>query len=292
MGLRRYIESDIDELRDPFVLEKDGVYYMYGTGWQMYKNATGDLAGAWEGPFSFIRDPADCDGCRWAPEVHEYRGAYYAFTTYRSAESGRKGCAVFRAASPEGPFGMISRGHFTPSDREAIDATLYVDPDGKPWTVFVHEWVSPEDGVGRMDVAPMTDDLTALSGEPVEIFRADDPEWVKPADGTVTDGPFVRTMSDGSLLMIWSTFLESGYAVGTLRSDRITGPWVHGNGALFRRGTVSSSPYDGGHGMIFRALDGSLYLAVHSPNDSREGRGCKPVFVPVREEDGELVTDL
>ena len=50
--------------------------------------------------------------------------------------------------------------------------------------------------------------------------------------------------------------------------------------------------YDGGHGMLFTALDGKMYLSIHSPNSPAGDRMEVPIFVPVREENGTLVWDL
>lgn len=56
--------------------------------------------------------------------------------------------------------------------------------------------------------------------------------------------------------MIWSSFSTGGYCVAVARSDYgdITGNWILEDDLLFER--------DGGHGMIFRTLDGQLMLAA------------------------------
>ncbi|MBP5729881.1 MAG: hypothetical protein J6X19_01635, partial [Clostridia bacterium] len=57
-------------LRDPCIVLENGVYYMYGTGWKYFKNTSGSLAGAWEGPFQMTEQkPEDSDKEYWAPEV-------------------------------------------------------------------------------------------------------------------------------------------------------------------------------------------------------------------------------
>jgi len=43
---------------------------------------------------------------------------------------------------------------------------------------------------------------------------------------------------------------------------------------------------DGGHGMVFRALSGRLYLTLHSPNTHLEER---PFFHPIDEKGSRLV---
>jgi hypothetical protein len=67
-----------------------------------------------------------------------------------------------------------------------------------------------------------------------------------------------------------------GYAIGLARSETacITGPWRHEVEPLWAK--------DGGHGMIFRALDGRLMLSFHRPNCSPEERS---VFLEIEEID-------
>lgn len=181
------IKTDVFGLRDPFILADNGVYYLYGTvidgNWDSgtsygcYKNESGRLDGEWVKLPPVAVMPCHATKNRWAPEVHKYNGAYYMLATYFSENTGKRGCAVFKADSPEGPFKEISNGQITPREWDAIDGTLYVDKHGQPWMIFVHEWISTDDNIGRMDVAKLTDDLSAFASDTKEIFRADSPAW-------------------------------------------------------------------------------------------------------------------
>ena len=286
--MKPIITSSIPCLRDPFIVIENGVYYAYGTGWRCYKNTSGTLSGAWEDLGVVVRVPADAVDCHWAPEVHRWGGAFYMFTTYKSAKTGHRGCTIFRSDSPEGPFVPYSEGHVTPLDWDCIDGTFYVDPDGQPWMVFVHEWTCTDDGVGRMACAKLSEDLTHFISEPVELFRADDPSWT---NRHVTDGCYMYTCKTGELLMIWSNFEDAGYCVGIARSSngRIDGEWTQDDELLYSKNMQMQ--YDGGHGMIFRDTDGQMYLSIHSPNRIIDDRKETPVFIPIREENGTLVWD-
>ena len=283
------IVSRIPVLRDPCILKADGRYYAYGTGWAGYRSVSRRLDGRWEELGTVVESPADYDGDPWAPEVYEYGGAYYMFTTYRSRETGRRGCAVFRSDKPEGPFRLYSDGHVTPKEWNAIDGSLYVDKDGQPWMVFVHEWVSTDDKVGRMACAKMAKDLSGFISEPEELFRADDAPW---AVRGVTDGCWVYRCQDDSLIMIWSNWDKDGYCVGMAKSPsgEVIGPWEQQEDRLFTKSILGD--YDGGHGMIFTDYDGRLWLSLHSPNDADDGRPETPLFVPLKEENGRLTWDL
>ena len=279
------IETNIKELRDPFVLVENGVYYMYGTGWVCYKSDK-DLAHWIKSEKELVVIPDEYETNKWAPEVHKYNGSYYMFTTYFSSKTKRRGCTILKSEFPEGPFVEITNGHITPNEWDSIDGTFYVDEENQPWMVFVHEWVSTDDNVGRMAAAKLSEDLTHFISEPIELFRADDPEWARAG---VTDGCFMYKTKDNQLLMLWSNFNKDGYCVAIARSKngKVDGEWVHDEKLLFSKETFGQ--YDGGHGMIFTDVDGQMYLSIHSPNNPVGDRLEKPVIIPVFEENGTIV---
>src|SRR5690606_11349740 len=117
-----------------------------------------------------------------------------------------------------------------------------------------------------------SDDLRMPTGEPALLFRASDATWARSIprpefeEVYVTDGPSMHRAADGRLLMLWSSFGDSGYAMGvaTSASGSIRGPWTQSTEPIW--------PADGGHGMIFTALDGGLFLALHTPNSTPDQR--------------------
>ena len=283
------IESQVTLQRDPYILVEDGIYYMYGTKWICRKNISGSLAGEWTDLGVCVTVPENAAGCYWAPEVHKYEGKYYMFTTYLADDTNLRGCSIFMSKHPEGPFVEISNGQVTPKTWDSIDGTFYVDEEGQPWMVFVHEWTSTDDGIGRMCAAKLSDDLTHFISEPIELFRADDPSWT---DQCVTDGCFMYKCADGTLLMIWSNDYAYGYCVGIARSDngRIDGNWTQDDELLYSK--EMTGEYEGGHAMIFTDVDGQMYLSLHAPDNLGGGRPEKPIFVPIREENSTLVWDV
>ena len=264
-------------VRDPFILVYDGSYYMYGTGlsWPGYGCVVSEDLENWSESVSVFTplEEFDVEGDWWAPECHLYKGRFYLFATYRSRTTGFRGTAVFVADSPLGPFTQLSDGHVTPKTRDCIDGTLFVDEKGQPWIVYVGEWTSNADGVGEMYAACLSDDLSEIVSEPVLLFRATDA-----SAGTITDGPFIYQSFSGKLFMLWSTVSSSGYSImlASTSSAKPDGKWKHALYPLYEKNSVNKE--DGGHGMIFRDLDGNLILAFHSPNDSREGVHEHAVF--------------
>ena len=262
-----FIESTVETLRDPCVLVVGKTYYMYGSGWVCYKNTSKDLAG------------------EWAPEVHAYKGAYYMFTTYRSKTTQLRGCTVLRSESPEGPFREISNGQINKHlGYHTIDGTLYVDEDGQPWMVFVREWIGSPDQIGGMMAAKLSMDLSEMISEPIELFRANEPLWEV---ASITDGCWLYRCKNGELLMLWSNFNAAGYCVAIARSEngKMDGEWTHDRELLYSK---RGREFDGGHGMIFTALNGSKYLALHAPNSPVGERKEKPIFIKIQEKNGNL----
>lgn len=272
-------------IRDPFVLVHGGAYYLYGTrgatcwgpadGFDVYVSR--DLAD-WHGPIECFHNDGTfwADKNYWAPEVYAQPDGFYMFASFKSADR-RRGTAILRADAPEGPFRPWSQGCVTPPDWECLDGTLHVARNGTPYMIFCHEWVQAGDG--EICAMPLTADLRAASGDARVLFRASDAAWSKVirhssgVEGCVTDGPFLWRTADGQLLCLWAGISEEGYTQGLAISDNgeIDGHFRQ-LPPLFRD--------DGGHGMLFRALDGQLYLTLHSPNVHLQER---PVFIPVDE---------
>lgn len=258
--------SDIN-LRDPFILPYEGVYYMYGSrcwhrpqlGFDVYTST--DLEN-WSEPKSIFEVTSDFWGTRdgWAPEVHYYNGKFYLFASFTSDTTCR-GTAILISDSPEGPFVPHSEGAVTPKDWECLDGTLYVDDNGTPYMVFCHEWIQIQNGT--VCAIELTKDLKAPVGEPIELWKAGDAPWVHHVESEgnfVTDGPFFFKQ-DGKPAFIWSSFDENGYveALATSESGTIHGPW-----------SVNHEPilagHDGGHGMLFTTFDGQRKFICHQPN--------------------------
>lgn len=282
--------ADIN-IRDPFVLVHEGKYYLYGTrGSTCWGEATGfdvyvgtDLEN-WSEPVACFENDGSfwADRNYWAPEVHAYRGKFYMFASFKR-EGVCRGTAILRADTPMGPFVPHSNGCITPGDWECLDGTFYLSPEGKPYMVFCHEWVQAGDG--EVCAVELTEDLCAPAGEPKLLFHASDAPWCQVkhhssgVSGCVTDGPFLWRTTDGTLLCLWASFSEGGYTEAVARSDNgdVTGTFTQIE-PLFMD--------DGGHGMVFRGLDGQMYLTLHAPNEHQMER---PRFYPIRDAGDHLV---
>lgn len=284
-------------LRDVCVLadKTTGTYYMIGSGRQatVVEYTSKDLVN-WTGPKEIYRTPPNLwpgapINAIWAPEMHAYNGKYYLFLTFSTNkllpeqwDNWRprvvRGSAILVGDSPTGPFKAFLN-HSTPSpDLITLDGTFWVE-DGKPYMVFAHEWVQISNGT--IEYLPLKDDLSEAIDKPKLMFRASFAKWPRPSptEGCyVTDGPYLYKSKSGKLMMIWSSFTNSGYTVGVAISDsgKLAGPWHHDNTPLFDK--------DGGHGMLFHTFDGKLLMALHTPNN----REAQPHFYYI-EDTGETL---
>ena len=273
------------QIRDPFVLPlpEANEYLLFGstdpniwsgpaTGFDCYSSS--DLV-SWDGPApAFLPAPGFWSHEQfWAPEVHRYQGRFFMFATF-SAPGHFRGTQILSADRPEGPYTPWSDGPVTPRNWQCLDGTLHVDADGAPWMVFCHEWKQVHDGT--VMAQRLSPDLRQAEGTPVLLFSGSEAPWSRPLEVPstaeldfpvyVTDGPYLHRLSSGSLIMLWSSFGDHGYAMGIARSESgtVLGPWRQEDRPLW--GT------DGGHSMIARTFDGQLFLTLHQPNNSPHER--------------------
>jgi len=275
-------------IRDPYVLVHEGKYYMYGTrshltwkkpedlssqGFDVY--VSDDLENFSE-PIEVFKRPDDfwSDRNFWAPEVHEYQGAFYLFATFIGPDR-RRGTQILKSESPLGPFMVHSPEALTPKEWECLDGTFYVSQSGVPYMVFCHEWVQIK--YGTICAIELSLDLKHPVGEPFELINAKDPSWADGDGGKdryVTDGPcFYRTKS-GELLMFWSSLKNGAYveAISISSNGEIDGDWTTYDELLYEE--------DGGHGMAFTNLNGELTFTLHAPNVNYQEH---PVFLKLED---------
>ena len=156
----------------------------------------------------------------------------------------------------------------TPDDWNCIDGMLYQEKE-KIYLIFSHSFEDVP--AGDMCMVELENDFSSTKGEIFTLFSAKDAGWAVPIpfakaefgmDGDVyfTDGPAVYRQQNGKLLILWSSWGETGYTVGQAVSDsgKIEGPWRHLEQIVF-------GP-DGGHGMFFHTKEGALKYLLHYPN--------------------------
>lgn len=201
----------------------------------------------------------------WAPDVYKYNGKYYLYITV-SNQTQKRGTTTLVSEKPDGPFEPLTNQAVTPKDWMCLDGSLYVDSSNQPWILYCYEWLEAVDG--KIYAQKLSNDLKVTIDDPVLLFKASEAPWVgfittNNGTGLVTDAPFLYTLDDGTLIMLWSSFDKTGkYAIGqaTSTSGLISGPWVQHSSTL--------NTDNGGHAMLFKDLNGKLRISYHSPNNA------------------------
>ena len=95
-----------------------------------------------------------------------------------------------------------------------------------------------------------------------------------------SDAPFLQKLTDGSLLLTWSPYLQNNYVVLSVVSKNgdIKGPWTHLPEPLFDQ--------NGGHAMFFRDKKGRNLMCLHAPEANMLERAH---LFEVAEKDGQLI---
>ena len=271
-------------IRDPFVIVHDGKYYMYGTraanfgcktaGFDVY---VGEDLENWSEPIEVFNSEKHGMNTHvnWAPEVHLVNGRFYMLATFTKPD-GLRGTYILVSDTPDGEFIPLSDNSITPDGWECLDGTLYQE-NGEVYCVFCHEHTQILNGT--ICYVKLSDDLTRAVSEPVELFDAGSflGREATEQNHNVTDGPYMYRTSYGKLLMIWSTVNERYFqCIASSDNGSITGNWSHLE-PLFTD--------DGGHGMLFKDVNGNLKLTLHCPNITDYER---PVFFDIKETDVSL----
>ena len=271
-------------IRDPFVIVHDGKYYMYGTraanfgcktaGFDVY---VGEDLENWSEPIEVFNSEKHGMNTHvnWAPEVHFVNGRFYMLATFTKPD-GLRGTYILVSDTPDGGFVPLSDNSLTPDGWECLDGTLYQE-NGEVYCVFCHEHTQILNGT--ICYVKLSDDLSHAVSEPVELFDAGSflGREATEQNHNVTDGPYMYRTSYGKLLMIWSTVNERYFqCIASSDNGSITGNWSHLE-PLFTD--------DGGHGMLFKDMNGNLKLTLHCPNITDYER---PVFFDIKETDVSL----
>ncbi|WP_461532174.1 glycoside hydrolase family 43 protein [Sinomicrobium sp.] len=214
---------------DPYILNDEGTFYMYGTGggakdgFSVYRSSdmvhwqsrgqvyTGNTASSWATDHF------------WAPEVYRFEDKYYMFFSAQwrdnpnnELENFRIGVAV--SDSPEGPFEEISDQPLFDPGYPIIDANVFVDDNGKYYLYYsrvcykhpveseVAEWARKKGWYDEIEESwvygvELKPDFSGITGEPVLLLqpplRMDDKnaEW---ESRSVTSREMNRRWTEGS----------------------------------------------------------------------------------------------
>lgn len=206
---------------DPFVLQENGVYYLYGTsrhgasGFEVYTSP--DLI-RWTLAGYCYRPQENSWGTTqfWAPEVVKAGDEYFLHFTSLNPRENRRNIIVARAKSPLGPF-LDYAGPLFPN-RSVIDSHILHDEKSGRYYVYA----SPEhDPPSRILGAELSPKLDALLTTPTVCLTADygwEDLWI--------EGPIIfQRKSTWYMIYSAGAFWEAEYGLGYATALSPLGPW-------------------------------------------------------------------
>lgn len=274
----------IQSCADPFVLEYDGVYYLYCSGGpgekgiRVYRSKNlaewGEPVGVHDGQALRAEDVWG-ERSFWAPEVYFLNGKFYMYFAVQER------LAVAESDSPLGPFVQDEKRPMEP-DLMKIDAHLFVDDDDEKYLYFVRFNRGNE-----IWVAKLGDDMQTIDESTLTRCVAASQDWensrLPPFPGErINEGPYVLKHK-GIYYLTYSAnnTVNPGYGVGYATSTRPMGPWkkFDGNPILARDGKKINGP---GHHSFARSPSGRLYIVYHTHFDMTKMQLRKLAIDPCR----------
>ena len=271
-----------EDFPDPHIIAHKGEYLAYATnsrGVNLPMLASRDLV-AW----APVQDPArpgkrlDAmpelaswvqEGRTWAPEVMELGGRWVLYYTARDRRKKTQCVGVATASDPRGPFRDSGAAPLVCQTElgGTIDASPFRNSDGKLYLYYKNDGNS----VGKpthLWGQRLTDDGTALAGEPVALLRND-----KPWEAHVIESPtMVRTPAGYTMLFSahyfgWNKEQRlSQYAMGYATCRAALGPCSDApeNPILYSYNSRDAGCLSGpGHQTVFQA-GGRSFIAFHA----------------------------
>ncbi len=300
------IITNIDRIGDPFVILVGDTYYMYATspldaiGFRVWTSK--DLVDWTESGICYKKDD-NCFGyCDfWAPEViyNEKTKKYVLHYSARDKKTDVLKAGVATSDSPLGPFVDAVEGKpmfDLGKDIAVIDATCFVDDDGKAYLYFVKDCsMNVINGVhtSQIFVAELSDDFLSLKGD-IKMVTTPDQEWElkRCSEWIWNEGPFILKR-DGKYYLTYSSnaYDSKHYSVGVAVANSPFGKFekLPENPILSYIEGVTSGP---GHNMFFNDKQGNLVCAYHVHTSlEKPSPDRKAVFSPAYFKDGKLIIE-
>jgi GH43 family beta-xylosidase len=269
-GSQDYAKPLLPSGPDPWVVQRDGVYYYTATsGNRIELRKTGDLRPlAHAQPVVVWRPPAQGPGSTavWAPELHFVEGKWYLYFT--AAEAGHndddhRHVFVLENASPDPTRGRwIARGMLKTA-HTGIDGTVF--KHGRRWYFVYSAYVGDH---SDLVIAPMVNPWTL--GSPQVDIAAPTYAWEKQGGRKILEGPEFLPGPDGKVFLSYSASAcwSDDYALGLLQADG--GADLLDPAAWHKspRPVFASSPEHGiyapGHNGFFKDTQGRDWIIYHA----------------------------
>lgn len=257
-------------IADPYVLQSQKTYYLYGTtvshyGLQVFSSP--DLIN-WRG-HGYILHRTKTSWAKdhyWAPECFEHHGKFYLNYTAASDKTTMRICLAV-ADTPLGPFTDLKTPWLDPG-QAVIDSDVFRDTDGQLYLYYVLD--CSENKYSEIRVCKIADDLS-LSHESSFCIKPSQ-SW---EGETWNEGPCVFKHKDTYYMTYsGSGYFDPSYGLGYATAPSPLGPWTKSptNPILQKTATVGGP----GHNCVIPSPDGkevfTLYHTLQNPgfNSARQ----------------------
>ncbi len=288
---------------DPFVLQYEGTYYLYGTSaGDGFKGWTSPNLVDWE-PIGYVyRRTEETWGERsfWAPEVVAYKGRFYlVYSSNGQTEYGELfQISIAVADDPAGPFEDLYTPLFEPG-YSAIDAHIFIDEDDTPYLFFemvglVGELHDQQGYLwGVIFGVELSEDLSRpLTAPKLILYPTQEWEGVNSFWARSNEGMTVFKEGD-TYYMTYSGnhYRDPNYGVGYATAKHPLGMWTKYEGNPILKKDLSKGVSGPGHNAIITSPDGSeRFIIYHSHSDPQNPSGRRILNIDrmVIDEQGQL----
>ena len=284
---------------DPFILEHNGMYYLYATGGSKFTVRKSKNLLNWQSvsePILYLSDTTWAVKSGWAPEVYEYKGKFY-FAFSAQNEAGIHCIDIAVSDTPDGKFVPLSDKPFYAPGYSVIDVSLLFDDDGRIYMYYSKDCsTNVIDGkkVSQSYGIEVKKDFSGVIGEPVMISTPTYDWELKSGNTLWNEGPVVFKENGVYYQLFSANFYQSQhYSVGYTTSDSPLRLFdkTEDSKILAGNGSTVTGP---GHCNIFRSPEnGEIYLAYHVhtvPPNTDHGRSLA-IDRLIINEDGTLSVD-
>jgi GH43 family beta-xylosidase len=283
-GVKDYAAPLLPSGPDPWVIQRDGVYYFTSTARDHIElRRTTDL---WRLPEAkpVIAWRAHASGPAstsvWAPELHYIRGKWYLYFTAADKQhddDAHRHVYVLENASPDPTRGRwIERGMLKTA-HAGIDGTVF-EHRGR-WYFVYSAYVGDH---SDLVIAPMTDPWTL--GAPQVDIAAPSYAWEMQGGRKILEAPEFLQGPDGKVFLSYSASAcwSDGYALGLLHADGDADLLDPAAWHKSPRPVFASSPQHGiyapGHNGFFKDTAGRDWIVYHA--NGGPGWKCTPRRAP------------
>lgn len=299
----RIVSQNI-RVHDPVMIQENGTYYLFCTGWGVSVWSSPDLKN-WTREKPVFSDPPkwamdavkDFRGHIWAPDIAFYNGQYYLYYSISSFGKNTSciGLATNKALDPNDPgFKWIDHGKVIQSypgvtNWNAIDPNLIVAEDGTPYLSFGSFWDGLKMFQMDQEAKKPAGDLSNLITIASRKSSSEQPnppavdENPTDAGGNAIEAPFI--FKKGKYYYLFASIdycckgVESTYKMIVGRSENITGPFLDkigknmasGGGSILLKG--DENWHGVGHNSAY-TFNGEDYIVFHG-YDANDGGKSK-----------------